>query len=126
MKITVEPGENWTDNEIRVAAAIDKFGSKENPLSRSKLCILTGLGDRTVRHIKQRLIMEHRIRIETSPFGGYYIPEKDDPDSAADVEFKRAKTTFVKVAILRGLTAKQAAGEIQQALSLTTEKKTDG
>jgi len=123
----MNPGDNWTDSDFRVFETIKRHGTKMFPISRSELCARTNLSDRTVRQIKQRLIMTHRIRVETNLVGGgYYIPEDDDPDSCSDVEYKRAKTLYVKVSILRGLTAEQAAGEIQQALSLTTKDKPDG
>lgn len=81
------PRPGLTDLEARVLAAIRAHRGRANAISRAELAEATGLPDRTVRKVKERLIKVYGYPVCCDyERGGYYWPATDE-----EIQFARRK-----------------------------------
>jgi hypothetical protein len=103
-----------TPVEKQVLAALEHADGRV--LSRADLESITGHDDRTNRMAIASLVEHRRVRIETAPTGGYFIPAANDPFTAS-ARFKRQAFSLLKRArILERLSGRAERYKLQLPL----------
>lgn len=92
------------------------------PVSRSALAAITGYTDRQNRAAVASLIDIHHVRVETSPRGGYYIPDQNDDYTAAKRFMAQAFSLLRRARLLMRFSSRAERFKLQMPLPLSRRK----
>jgi hypothetical protein len=114
-----------SDLNPREQSVLDSIpAGHENAISRRQLTLVVSLGDRLIREIIYRLVVEKGLPIGSSTFsegGGYFLIENEEDLKVATRHLKpRAKATYRRARALERIAQEKFSRQIK--LTMMTDK----